>query len=145
MTEQIQQQNEDLSPAKILADAASLIPHARQKNASADIESVLIDNLKIWDNQLEHNIKGLQEVRLINKATGIELRKLKLARLDSDRNGGGARTSKLMRKINTGRAILNQARLDIVDYRTVVIPRSSEYRNAILAALKLHYTNISQG
>lgn len=142
MTEQVQQQKEDLSPAKILADAVVVI---KDKGADLTVEQLLIHNLKSYGDQLDHNIKGLQEVRLINKATGVELRKLKLARLDSDRNGGGARTSKLMRKINTGRAILNQARLDIVDYRTVVIPRLSEYRNAILAALKLHYTNISQG
>ena len=131
-----------LTAANVLAETKKLV----QDNPSAGttVEAVLIANLKRWNKNLSDVRADLQVYRVTAKATGQLLSKLKAKRLDADRRGGGATTSKLTKEINAGRAIINQSR----DLTTEFRETRTHYlnmRNSVLDALRLYYTEISQG
>lgn len=106
-----------------------------------DMERFLIVNLKQHNADIQSMYLGIQEIRFINKASHATLSALKSERTIADRNGGGAATAKLTRKINAGRRIVNQARLDLEVTRTN-LAMAKVQRDALLAALRLYYSQL---
>lgn len=131
-----------LTAANVLDETKKLV--ADNPTADLTVESVLVGNLKRWNTMLSGVRINLAEFRVAGKATGQLLTKLKAQRLEADRNGGGARTSKLTKEINSGRSIINQTR-DLVEQHRTTRGHYVQMRNAVLDALRLYYKEITQG
>lgn len=135
-----QENQTDLSPANVLAEAEKmLIENPQAFPAGTTVESILVLNLKRWNGMLTASRKDLNAFRVTAKATGLLLSKLKVKRLDADRKGGGAATSRLTKEINSGRQIINESRELLAETRAQR-NHNTAMRNAVLDALRLHYT-----
>lgn len=135
--------NPDLSPAAIIAEGKRMLianPSSFPEGATVDV--ILIDNLKHWNSSLSREQSDIKLYQLSSKATGQLLAKLKSKRLAADRNGGGELTSKLTKEINTGRRIINESR-ELLEQSRQVRTHLVTMRNAVLDALRLYYTQIT--
>lgn len=127
------------TPAEILSNIRSLtLPEG------ITVEKCLVDTLKQANNALKFHRDNIAAFRITNKSTGLLLAKLKAKRTDADRNGGGSVTSRLTKEINAGRNIINQSILLLQEERYAK-DQTVKSRNALLDALRLFYTETSQG
>jgi len=108
------------------------------------VEKCLIDSLKQANNTLKASRDNVTAYRMTNKSTGLLLTKLKAKRINADRNGGGAVTSRLTKEINVGRSIVNQSVL-LLKEEIKMKDQVTQSRNALLDALRLFYIETSQG
>lgn len=129
-------------PADVLKEANDFIKdHKKRTGETLAVDALLVSSLKQWNNTIHKTQLGIQEIRFLNKATNVSLADLKAQRIAADRNGGGVATSKLTRKINAGRRIVNQARIDLTDAREGLVQFKAS-RDAILVALRSYYASL---
>lgn len=132
----------EITPQVMLTEAANLI--AANPEVGETIEGILVSNIKRFNKYLKAERLNLAQFRTASKATGNLLASLKVKRLEADRKGGGSITSSLTKEINAGRVIINQSRFFIKETRTIVSDLI-EKRNAAVDALRIYYTQSSQG
>ena len=120
---------------------AFLKTHEDNTGEVVAMDQFLIVNLKQHNADIQSMYLGLQEISFINKSSHASLSALKAQRTEADRNGGGAATAKLTRKINAGRRIVNQARLDQLVTREN-LKMAKIQRDALLSALRLYYSQL---